>query len=99
MPRRSLQAIRRILEDFPDCRVITLTTFDLDRYVYDTLAAGVSGFLLKDVTPAHLAAAVRLVGTGDAAPHPAHAPGRMPGPSTRSSASVAGMPRRPDALG
>jgi DNA-binding NarL/FixJ family response regulator len=61
-----LQATRRILQHLPDCRVIMLTTFDLDRYVYDALAAGASGFLLKDVTPAHLAAAVRLVSTGDA---------------------------------
>jgi DNA-binding NarL/FixJ family response regulator len=61
-----LQATRRILQHVPDCRVIMLTTFDLDQYVYDALAAGASGFLLKDVTPAHLAAAVRLVGTGDA---------------------------------
>ncbi|MEU8888428.1 response regulator transcription factor [Streptomyces sp. NPDC048442] len=48
------------------CRVIMLTTFDLDHYVYAALAAGASGFLLKDVTSAHLAAAIRLVGTGDA---------------------------------
>jgi len=61
-----LQATRRIAEQLPECRVIMLTTFDLDRYVYEALAAGASGFLLKDVTPAHLAAAVRLVGTGDA---------------------------------
>ena len=47
-------------------RVIVLTTFDLDHYVYAALTAGASGFLLKDVTAAHLAAAVRLVGTGDA---------------------------------
>ncbi|MGI5148521.1 response regulator [Plantactinospora sp. CA-294935] len=61
-----LQAARRILARSPDCRVIMLTTFDLDRYVYAALAAGASGFLLKDVTPEHLAAAVRLVNTGDA---------------------------------
>jgi DNA-binding NarL/FixJ family response regulator len=61
-----LQATRRILQHLPDCRVIMLTTFDLDRYVYEALAAGASGFLLKDVTPAHLVAAVRLVGSGDA---------------------------------
>jgi DNA-binding NarL/FixJ family response regulator len=59
-------AARRILEQDPACRVIMLTTFDLDRYVYDALAAGASGFLLKDVTPEHLVAAVRLVSTGDA---------------------------------
>ncbi|MFG2621780.1 response regulator [Streptomyces sp. NPDC048507] len=61
-----LEAARRILAEAPDCRVIMLTTFDLDQYVYAALAAGASGFLLKDVTPAHLVAAVRLVGTGDA---------------------------------
>ncbi|MFF9765759.1 response regulator [Streptomyces sp. NPDC014636] len=61
-----LEAARQILAQMPDCRVIMLTTFDLDAYVYAALAAGASGFLLKDVTPAHLAAAVRLVDTGDA---------------------------------
>ncbi|GAA3368811.1 response regulator transcription factor [Streptomyces sannanensis] len=61
-----LEAARQVLAQTPDCRVIMLTTFDLDHYVYAALAAGVSGFLLKDVTPAHLAAAVRLVNTGDA---------------------------------
>jgi DNA-binding NarL/FixJ family response regulator len=47
-------------------RIIILTTFDLDQYVYAALAAGASGFLLKDVTPEHLIAAVQLVRTGDA---------------------------------
>lgn len=61
-----LEATRRILQHAPACRVIILTTFDLDRYVYDALDAGASGFLLKDVTPAHLAAAIQLVATGDA---------------------------------
>ncbi|MEU6228518.1 response regulator transcription factor [Streptomyces sp. NPDC047042] len=61
-----LEAARRVLAESPDCRVIMLTTFDLDHYVYAALSAGASGFLLKDVTPAHLAAAVRLVDTGDA---------------------------------
>ena len=61
-----LEAARRILAASPDCRVIMLTTFDLDRYVYAALSVGASGFLLKDVTAEHLAAAVRLVGTGDA---------------------------------
>jgi len=49
-----------------DTRIIILTTFDLDQYVYTALAAGASGFLLKDVSPEHLVAAVRLVRTGDA---------------------------------
>ena len=56
-----IEATRRILaacEQSEDLRIIILTTFDLDRYVYDALAAGASGFLLKDVTPEHLVAAV-----------------------------------------
>jgi DNA-binding NarL/FixJ family response regulator len=61
-----LEATRRILAANPHCRVLMLTTFDLDRYVYAALALGASGFLLKDVTADHLAAAVRLVDTGDA---------------------------------
>lgn len=61
-----LEATRRILERSPRCRVLMLTTFDLDRYVYAALSLGASGFLLKDVTADHLAAAVRLVDTGDA---------------------------------
>jgi DNA-binding NarL/FixJ family response regulator len=63
-----LEATRRILESRPgrDIRVIVLTTFDLDEYVYAALAAGASGFLLKDVSPEHLVTAVKLVRTGDA---------------------------------
>jgi len=63
-----LEATRRILESRPgqDVRVIMLTTFDLDQYVYAALAAGASGFLLKAVSPEHLVAAVQLVRTGDA---------------------------------
>jgi len=61
-----LEAARRILATHPDCRVLMLTTFDLDKYVYAALSAGASGFLLKDVTPEHLVASVRLVMTGDA---------------------------------
>ncbi|MEU6352423.1 response regulator transcription factor [Streptomyces sp. NPDC047072] len=67
-----LEATRRILTGAPgEPRVIILTTFDLDELVYDALAAGASGFLLKDVTPEHLVAAVRLVRTGDALLAPA----------------------------
>jgi len=70
-----LEATRRILTgtnntgDAP--RVIILTTFDLDHYVYEALTAGASGFLLKDVTPEQLVAAVRMVRTGDALLAPA----------------------------
>jgi len=60
-----LEATRRVLEQAPDTRVVMLTTFDLDRYVYAALAAGASGFLLKDVPPERLVAAVRQVRDGD----------------------------------
>lgn len=52
-------------------RVIILTTFDLDQYVYAAITAGASGFLLKDVSPEHLVAAVRMVRSGDAMLAPA----------------------------
>ncbi len=78
MPRMDgIEATRRILADGgaagdPDgTRVIILTTYDLDHYVYAALAAGASGFLLKDVTPEHLVTAVRLVRSGDALLAPA----------------------------
>jgi DNA-binding NarL/FixJ family response regulator len=62
-----LEATRRILSAGDRSpRVIMLTTFDADEYVYTALRAGASGFLLKDVTPEQLVAAVRLVATGDA---------------------------------
>jgi DNA-binding NarL/FixJ family response regulator len=67
-----LEATRRILTGGSgEPRVIMLTTFDLDKYVYAALTAGASGFLLKDVTPEHLTAAIRLVRTGDALLSPA----------------------------
>jgi DNA-binding NarL/FixJ family response regulator len=67
-----LEATRRILTGTGhQPRVIMLTTFDLDHYVYAALSAGASGFLLKDVTPEHLVAAVRMVRTGDALLAPA----------------------------
>jgi DNA-binding NarL/FixJ family response regulator len=67
-----LEATRRILADAgTGPRVIMLTTFDLDHYVYAALTAGASGFLLKDVTPEHLVAAVRLGRSGDALLAPA----------------------------
>jgi DNA-binding NarL/FixJ family response regulator len=63
-----IEATRQILADprTHDVRVVILTTFDLDEYVYDALRAGASGFLLKDLPPERLAVAVRTVGIGDA---------------------------------
>jgi DNA-binding NarL/FixJ family response regulator len=64
-----LEATRRIMASQggrADVRIIILTTFDLDQYVYAALSAGASGFLLKDVSPEHLIAAVQLVLSGDA---------------------------------
>jgi DNA-binding NarL/FixJ family response regulator len=62
-----LEATRRILSSGGSRpRVIILTTFDADEYVYAALRAGASGFLLKDVSPEQLVAAVRLVAAGDA---------------------------------
>ena len=63
-----IEATRRITAD-PDTssvRVIVLTTFELDEFVYGALAAGASGFLLKDVTPEDLVQAIRVVAAGDA---------------------------------
>ncbi|HEY4027697.1 MAG TPA: response regulator transcription factor [Candidatus Dormibacteraeota bacterium] len=62
-----LEATRRILRgEGVRCRVIMLTTFDADEYVYAALEAGASGFLLKDVSPEHLVMAVQMVAAGDA---------------------------------
>ena len=61
-----IAATRAITERYPNCRVLILTTFDLDEYAFAGLRAGASGFLLKDVPPAELVSAIRSVATGDA---------------------------------
>src|SRR4051794_33036506 len=64
-----IEATRRVVaarEDDSPTRVIMLTTFDLNEYVYDALRAGASGFLLKDVPPEQLAEGIRVVAGGDA---------------------------------
>ena len=72
MPRLDgLAALPRILAASPDTRVLVLTTFDLDEYVYEALRGGASGFLLKDVRRDQLVDAVRVVARGDALLHPA----------------------------
>ncbi|WP_051367301.1 response regulator [Hamadaea tsunoensis] len=98
-----LEATRRLLATEPTTtagqptRVIILTTFDLDEYVYAALRAGAGGFLLKDVTPGHLVHAVRLVRDGDAL----LAPGitrrlidRFAGPSRVREADLAALTAR-----
>jgi DNA-binding NarL/FixJ family response regulator len=69
MPRMDgLEATRRIAADavLAGVRILMLTTFDLDEYVYQALRAGASGFLLKDTLPGDLLAAIRVVAAGDA---------------------------------
>jgi DNA-binding NarL/FixJ family response regulator len=66
-----LEATRRILATDSSARVLILTTFDLDDYVYQALRAGASGFVLKDDPPEQLIAAVRTVARGDALLSPA----------------------------
>jgi DNA-binding NarL/FixJ family response regulator/class 3 adenylate cyclase len=61
-----IEATRRLLADGADTKVVMLTTFDMDEYVYDALRAGASGFLLKDVPPEQLVAGIRSVASGDA---------------------------------
>jgi DNA-binding NarL/FixJ family response regulator len=68
-----LEATRRIVADelLAGVRVVVLTTFELDEYVFEALRAGASGFLLKDIDPADLRQAVRVVAGGDALLSPA----------------------------
>jgi DNA-binding NarL/FixJ family response regulator len=89
-----LEATRRILAAQPDsgCRIIILTTFDLDQYVYAALTAGASGFLLKDISPEHLVAAVRLVRSGDALLAPSITRRLVERFAARDAGSVPGRP-------
>jgi DNA-binding NarL/FixJ family response regulator len=66
-----LQATRRILAADETARILILTTFDLDEYVYEALRAGASGFVLKDDPPEQLLAAIRTVAGGEALLSPA----------------------------
>ena len=66
-----LEATRQILAAGGDARILILTTFDLDEYVYEALRAGASGFVLKDDPPEQLIAAIRTVSAGDALLSPA----------------------------
>ncbi|MBM7494424.1 DNA-binding NarL/FixJ family response regulator [Micromonospora luteifusca] len=97
-----LTAARRILADdrLPGVRVLMLTTFELDEYVYSALHAGASGFLLKDIEPEELRQAVRTVARGDAMLAPtvtrrliAAFVGRAAGPAV-PAASLAALTQR-----
>jgi len=66
-----IEATRRIVRAQPAVRVLILTTFGLDSYVFEALRAGASGFMLKDAPPEEIAAAVRIVASGDALLAPA----------------------------
>jgi DNA-binding NarL/FixJ family response regulator len=61
-----LEATRRIVADGAAARILVLTTFDVDEYVYEAMRAGASGFLLKTAPPRQLSEAVRTVAAGDA---------------------------------
>ena len=61
-----LEATRRLVKLGTTARILILTTFDLDEYVYSAIRAGASGFLLKDAHPAQLVDAIRVVAAGDA---------------------------------
>ena len=61
-----IEATRRIVASGSAARILVLTTFDLDEYVYAAIRAGASGFLLKDVRPTDLVDAIRLVASGNA---------------------------------
>ena len=66
-----IEATRRIVNAQPATRVLILTTFGLDSYVYDALHAGASGFMLKDAPPKEITAAIQIIANGDALLAPA----------------------------
>ena len=83
-----IEATRRIVADgdLAGCRVLVLTTFEADEYVFEALRAGASGFLLKDVEPADLLRAIRVVAGGEAL--------LSPSVTSRLIATFAGRPSR-----
>ncbi|WP_328973260.1 response regulator transcription factor [Streptomyces sp. NBC_00239] len=93
-------ATGQLADELPDCRVLALSTFDMDEYVVAALRAGAYGFLPKDISPEELVAAVRVVHTGEAAVAPrlltrlistyVRAPHRLPEPPEAAAAAAAG---------
>ena len=66
-----LEATRRIVAAYPDTKVLVLTTFEVDEYVFEAMRAGASGFVLKRVPPPELIEAVRVVASGESLIFPA----------------------------
>jgi DNA-binding NarL/FixJ family response regulator len=104
-----IEATRRIAGAQPGTRVVVLTTFGLDGYVYDALRAGASGFMLKDAPPEEIVAAIRIVANGDALLAPAvtrtvieefarRAPGTAPPPRPEPPALDELTPREREVL-
>ena len=87
-----IEATRRILSTLPATRILVLTTFGLDTYVFDALRAGASGFMLKDAPPEELVAAVRIVASGDALLAPAVTRGVIEEFARRPAAAPAPSP-------
>src|SRR5438552_2946561 len=81
-----IEATQRITAAGPLPKVLVLTTFDLDEYAFGALRAGASGFLLKDVRPAELVAAIRTVAAGDAQAARGVRPGAPAGPGPAGAA-------------
>jgi DNA-binding NarL/FixJ family response regulator len=93
-----IEATRRIVRDRAATRVLILTTFGLDTYVYDALRAGASGFMLKDAPPEEIAAAVRIVASGEALLAPAVTRAVIEEFAKRSPAPPATPPRAVEEL-
>ena len=101
-----ISATRQLVTEGLSCRVLVLTTFDLDEYVFEALRAGASGFLLKDAPAEDLVAAIRVVAAGDALLDPGvtrrvidafvHRPAR---PVAAAEAIAALTPREREVLG
>ena len=95
-----IEATRRLAASGSPVRVLVLTTFDLDEYVYDAVRAGASGFLLKDVPREELVAGVRIVARGDSLLAPAVTKRllerfvRLPSPVTGVPAALASLSER-----